>query len=37
MTSETLDSPWLDRSLFPFESRAVEIDGNRVHYVDEGR
>ena len=27
---------WLDRTLFPFESRFVEIGGNRVHYVDEG-
>jgi hypothetical protein len=22
---------WLDRSFFPFGSRFVEIDGNRVH------
>lgn len=22
---------------FPFESRYVEIDGSRVHYVEEGR
>ncbi len=28
---------WLDRTLFPFESRFVEIGGNHVHYVDEGR
>ena len=28
--------PWLDRTLFPFQSRFVEIGGNRVHYVDEG-
>lgn len=27
---------WLDDRLYPFESRYVEIDGNRVHYVDEG-
>lgn len=27
---------WLDYEEFPFESRAVEIDGHRVHYVDEG-
>jgi haloalkane dehalogenase len=30
------DPPWLDRRLFPFESRYLELDGNRVHYVDEG-
>lgn len=27
---------WVDDKLFPFESRFVGIDGNRVHYVDEG-
>jgi haloalkane dehalogenase len=27
---------WLDDRLYPFESRYVEIDGSRVHYVDEG-
>ncbi|MEQ8997068.1 MAG: alpha/beta fold hydrolase [Coleofasciculus sp. B1-GNL1-01] len=28
--------PWLDRRQFPFTSRFVEIEGHRVHYVDEG-
>lgn len=28
---------WVEDSLFPFESRFMEIDGNTVHYVDEGR
>jgi len=27
---------WLDRSLFPFTSRFVNIGANRVHYIDEG-
>jgi haloalkane dehalogenase len=27
---------WVDDELFPFESRFVELDGNLVHYVDEG-
>jgi haloalkane dehalogenase len=27
---------WVDDELFPFESRFTEIDGNVVHYVDEG-
>ncbi|MEU8411899.1 alpha/beta fold hydrolase [Amycolatopsis japonica] len=27
---------WVDDNLFPFESRFVDIDGNTVHYVDEG-
>lgn len=29
--------PWVDDSLFPFRSRFLELDGNTVHYVDEGR
>jgi len=27
---------WLDTRAYPFAPRAVEIDGARVHYVDEG-
>lgn len=27
---------WVDDELFPFESRFLEIDGNVVHYIDEG-
>lgn len=27
---------WLDAKLYPFESRALEIRGNRIHYIDEG-
>lgn len=27
---------WLPRRLYPFESRFVEVEGCRVHYVDEG-
>src|SRR5690625_268973 len=27
---------WVDDALFPFESRFIDIDGHRVHYVDEG-
>jgi haloalkane dehalogenase len=27
---------WLPEDLYPFESRYAEIDGARVHYVDEG-
>ncbi len=29
--------PWLDRGLFPFESRYVQVGDHRIHYVDEGR
>lgn len=28
--------PWLDRSLYPFRNCFLEIDGNQIHYVDEG-
>src|SRR5947209_12511840 len=32
-----IDHPqWLDEHLYPFQSRFVEIDGNRIHYIDEG-
>lgn len=28
---------WLTSELFPFTSRFLELDGHRVHYVDEGQ
>ena len=28
--------PWLDTRAYPFATRALEIEGARVHYVDEG-
>jgi len=36
MTPNSLNPSWLDRSLFPFTSQSVDVDGNAVHYVDEG-
>ena len=27
---------WLNVSLYPFTSRYVEIDGHKIHYIDEG-
>lgn len=27
---------WLTDTLFPFQSRFVELEGHRIHYVDEG-
>lgn len=36
MNSQNLDPPWLDRRLYPFKSRSITLDTNRVHYVDEG-
>lgn len=33
-----MDNSWVDRSLFPFESRWLELPGGeRLHYIDEGR
>lgn len=34
--SKDLNPKWLDRSLFPFTSRTMDIDGNTIHYIDEG-
>jgi haloalkane dehalogenase len=28
--------PWLDEQLYPFQSHFIEIDGHRIHYIDEG-
>jgi pimeloyl-ACP methyl ester carboxylesterase len=28
---------WVDRDLFPFESKWINIDGHEMHYVDEGQ
>ena len=36
MNSEELNPNWLDRGLFPYKSRSIEIDGNIIHYIDEG-
>jgi len=27
---------WFDASVFPYESRWIELDGHNVHYIDEG-
>ncbi|NKE60571.1 alpha/beta fold hydrolase [Lentzea sp. PSKA42] len=35
-TTKSVRPAWVDDSLFPFESRFVDIDGHTVHYVDEG-
>lgn len=36
MRIATERSDWLPQDLFPFESRYVELEGSRVHYIDEG-
>jgi haloalkane dehalogenase len=33
---ETATPPWLPQDLYPFQSHYTDIDGARVHYVDEG-
>lgn len=36
-TATQKDRPeWLTPEMFPLESRFLDLDGNRVHYVDEG-
>ena len=36
-TVDTMQRPqWLDEQLYPFQSRFVEVEGNRIHYIDEG-
>jgi len=37
MPTKNLNPPWLDRTIYPFTSRSVTVDGNTIHYVDEGR
>ncbi|MBK8012158.1 MAG: alpha/beta fold hydrolase [Deltaproteobacteria bacterium] len=27
---------WVPRSLYPFESRFIDLDGHSIHYIDEG-
>jgi pimeloyl-ACP methyl ester carboxylesterase len=31
------DLEWLDRSVYPFKPRYLQVSGGRMHYVDEGR
>jgi pimeloyl-ACP methyl ester carboxylesterase len=33
----TSQPEWLDKNLFPFSSRWIEIEGFKIHYVDEGK
>lgn len=37
IVSRTIEHPqWLDEQLYPFQSHCVQIDGNSIHYIDEG-
>jgi haloalkane dehalogenase len=31
-----METPWLDRTAYPFGHHTLEVDGGRMHYVDEG-
>jgi pimeloyl-ACP methyl ester carboxylesterase len=34
--TDTIQRPqWLDSELYPFQSHFVEVEGNRIHYIDE--
>jgi haloalkane dehalogenase len=36
-TKDMIQRPqWLDEQLYPFQSHFVEIEGNHIHYIDEG-
>ncbi len=37
MQGTAMRPQWLDERLYPFQSHFVEIEGNQIHYVDEGR
>jgi len=35
-TPAPIVAPWIDRELYPFASRYIELEGQRLHYIDEG-
>jgi haloalkane dehalogenase len=35
-TEQPARPPWIPEQLYPFESHFAQIDGARLHYVDEG-
>lgn len=35
-TSLVHPHPWLDRGLYPFRHRFIEVEGHELHYIDEG-
>jgi haloalkane dehalogenase len=34
--SSVVQPDWLDPAIFPFESHYLNLDGHRIHYIDEG-
>ena len=37
MTKKNLSPLWLDRTIYPFQNRSLDLEWNTVHYVDEGQ
>jgi len=37
MKVEKIRPPWLTWELYPFEDKWINIDGNTIHYIDEGK
>lgn len=36
--SEDFPTPdWLDRKIFPFRNRRIDLGGHKIHYIDEGQ
>jgi haloalkane dehalogenase len=31
-----MNDHWVDRAAYPFQSRLLDVDGGRMHYIDEG-
>lgn len=31
-----METSWINRDLYPFQSRFLDLDGHRLHYIDEG-
>jgi haloalkane dehalogenase len=36
MPTSTSEPAWLNKRLYPFTAHYLEIDGNHIHYIDEG-
>jgi haloalkane dehalogenase len=37
MSKITLAQPWVDTALYPFESKYLQLETGKMHYVDEGK
>jgi haloalkane dehalogenase len=36
MSNTLVETSWIDRTAYPFDHKTLEVDGGRMHYVDEG-